>query len=136
MTRPTTNMPMSGMSTRMPFPASAPRTLQRDKHTCIQSLTISPLLPDNPCLTPLPEPEADVPDRSKTEACLDRASVFTRFGKPCFTYSHLCMLNWESRKHLSMKKYTLAAFLNSEMFYVSFAQQACIYLIQNTAKAL
>ncbi len=89
MTRPTTNMPMSGMSTRMPFPASAPRTLQRDKHTCIQSLTISPLLPDNPCLTPLPEPEADGSDRSKTEACLDRRSVYTLWEAMLYLQSSL-----------------------------------------------
>lgn len=36
-TRPTTNMPMSGMNTRMPFPASAPRTLRRDKHTQLRT---------------------------------------------------------------------------------------------------
>ncbi len=69
-TRPTTNMPMSGMNTRMPFPASAPRTLQRDKHTVINvRYTITPysqtVLQWSPCLTPLLEPEADMSDRSK-----------------------------------------------------------------------
>lgn len=37
MARPTTNMPMSGMNTRMPFPASAPITLQGAKGARDQS---------------------------------------------------------------------------------------------------